>query len=62
MKTEKSCIDCTVGNCNREDGQYPPFCPSTHMDPDLLAAAMAEYEKEDIRRVTIAAAEVEAVV
>lgn len=59
-ETEKSCIDCTMGNCNWEDGKYPPFCPSTHMDPDLLADAMAEYKKEDIRRVTIAAAEVEA--
>lgn len=59
-KIERSCIDCGVGNCNWEDSVFPEFCLTTHMDQDVLAEAMAEYEKEDIRRLTIAAAEVEA--
>ncbi|MCD8300807.1 MAG: DUF1847 domain-containing protein [Clostridiales bacterium] len=60
MNIERSCIDCSSGNCNREDGIYPSFCLSTHMDQDLMAEAMAEYEKEDIRRIAVTAAEVEA--
>lgn len=57
---ERSCIDCGTGNCNWEDSYFPEFCLTTHMDPDVLADAMKEYEKDEVRRVTIAAAEVEA--
>ncbi|MCD8324196.1 MAG: DUF1847 domain-containing protein [Clostridiales bacterium] len=59
-ETERSCIDCYVGNCNWEDGKFPDFCLSTHMDPDVLADAMAQYGKEEIRQIAVAAAEVEA--
>lgn len=57
---ERSCIDCGTGGCNGKGGVFPDFCTTTHMDQDILAEAMAEYEKEDIRKVTVAAAEVEA--
>ena len=60
MEIERSCVDCCIGNCNWEEDTYPKFCLSTHMKPEVLADAMAEYEKEEVRRVTIAAAEVEA--
>ncbi|MCC8141303.1 MAG: DUF1847 domain-containing protein [Lachnospiraceae bacterium] len=60
MKTERSCIDCASGNCSWEDGQYPDFCLSTHMDEEILAKAMEEYKKEDINRLAVIAAEVEA--
>lgn len=56
----RSCVDCAAGNCNWEDGTFPDFCLTTHMDQHVLAEAMAEYEKADVRRYTIAAAEVEA--
>ena len=56
----RSCIDCAVKNCRNGEGTYPPFCLTTGMDPEVEAAAMAEYEKPEIRAFTIAAAEVEA--
>ena len=59
----KSCIDCAVTACNKKkqlpDKPYPSFCPTPEMDPALMDAAMSEYEKEDVRKVTVAAAEVE---
>ncbi len=60
MDIERSCIDCGIGNCNFEDKVYPDFCLSTHMDEAVLAEAMAEYDKEEIRRLAVSAAEVEA--
>ena len=56
----RSCVDCGIGNCNWEDASFPEFCLSTHLDQDVLADAMKEYKKEDIKKVTVAAAEVEA--
>lgn len=54
-----SCADCGVANCLHENGEYPLFCPSQSMPDGVLESAMAEYEKEEIRRFTIAAAETE---
>ena len=55
-----SCADCGVVNCLKEDGEYPPFCPSQSLPEEILKESMEEYEKEEIRRLTIAAAETEA--
>lgn len=60
MKIEEmSCIDCGVTNCNKEQGTYPDFCLTTHMNEDVLKEAMACYEEEENRKSMIAAAEVE---
>ena len=58
-ETERSCIDCGVKNCSKMDKTYPDFCLTTHMDPEVLEEAMACYQEEEVRQVTIAAAEVE---
>ncbi len=60
MEIVRSCIDCASGNCNHEDGTYPDFCLTTHMEEEILAEAMAEYKKEEINRIAVSAAEVEA--
>ena len=56
----RSCIDCAVKNCSRMQASYPEFCVTTHMDQDILADAMAQYEDDRVRRVAVASAEVEA--
>ena len=56
----RSCIDCAVKNCSRMQGAYPQFCLTTHMDEEVLADAMAQYEDELINKVAVASAEVEA--
>ncbi len=55
-----SCADCGLKGCRKGDGKTPPFCPGDSMPEGLLEEAMAEYEKEEVRRLTVAAAEVEA--
>lgn len=59
MDQPRSCIDCAVKNCSKMDKTYPDFCLTTHMDEEALADAMACYEDEEVRRVAVAAAEVE---
>ena len=60
MKLEDmSCIDCAAKSCRAPGNEYPPFCLTTHMDEEALADAMACYEDEEVRRVAVAAAEVE---
>ena len=60
METERSCIDCAAGSCNKENAVFPQFCTTVHMNEKVLADAMAQYEKEEIRKIAVAAAEVEA--
>lgn len=60
MKIEEmSCIDCTVKNCDKQEGKYPDFCLTTNMDENVLNEAMKCYEEEENRKSMIAAAEVE---
>ena len=59
-EVRRSCIDCTIGSCNLKDSPFPGFCTTTNMDEAVLADAMKEYEDPENRKVTIAAAEVEA--
>ena len=57
---KRSCIDCTIGSCNLKDSPFPGFCTTVHMDDNVLHEAMDAYTDPENRKVTIAAAEVEA--
>ncbi len=63
MKDKKlSCADCVKVSCfNNENANedFPEFCTSKHLDSKVKDEAMKEYEKENIKKLTIAAAEVE---
>ena len=62
MKNERtmSCIDCAVVSCRTGSALCPDFCLSASLDPELKSDAIAEYEKESVRQISCAAAEVEA--
>lgn len=60
MENNRSCIDCTIGSCNLKDSPFPGFCTTTNMDEAVLQDAMEAYKDPENRKVTIAAAEVEA--
>lgn len=60
QKISRSCIDCVIGSCNLKDSPFPEFCTTTNMDGEVLRDAMEAYEDPENRKVTIAAAEVEA--
>ena len=58
--TNRSCIDCSTSNCNKQDSVYPDFCPTQNMDNCFLEDTMKLYiEDDENNRITIAAAEVE---
>jgi len=35
-----SCIDCAVKACRGRGGEYPAFCPSKHLEPELLQQSL----------------------
>lgn len=54
-----SCVDCGVGNCDREDKKFPEFCMTTHMNQDIKDAAMQKYEEERNQKIMYSAAQTE---
>ncbi len=54
-----SCVDCGMANCIWEQGEFPVFCMSKHVDTEILDEAMKEYEDPQTREVSRCAAEVE---
>ncbi len=55
----RSCADCAVIHCDRQDSAYPPFCETANMDSAVLEAAKARYDEDNNRQVMQAAAQVE---
>ena len=53
------CSECRAKSCHLGDGKYPEFCPEQDLPETVVAEAMKEYEKPEIRRAAIAAAETE---
>jgi uncharacterized metal-binding protein len=48
MAEEKlSCVDCAIKACRGKGGEYPAFCPTRHLDPQLLEEAMDKLRGED---------------
>ena len=63
MKEElgRSCVDCGAESCHKMDGNNPPFCLTTNLDPELLEEVMLLYTEDDWNsKVSKAAAGVEA--
>ena len=62
MKLEEmSCVDCAVKRCDAKEERtdFPEFCVTTHLDPEVLENAMKCYEDPENHKVMVAAAEVE---
>lgn len=60
-KTVRSCIDCGVVNCDKQDKEYPPFCLTTvNKNDKVLEEALELYKEEENHKVMINAANVEA--
>ncbi len=57
---KRSCIDCGLINCDKNDKMYPDFCLTTSMDEDILSEAMSLYTDDaENHEVSVASAEVE---
>lgn len=61
IQTIRSCIDCAVINCDKQDKTYPDFCLTTeNKDDKIMEEALALYQEEENHKVMIHAADVEA--
>ena len=58
-KETLGCADCRAKSCHLGDGRYPAFCPGQTLSEEVVKDAMKEYEKPEVQRVAIAAAETE---
>ncbi|MCB7303252.1 DUF1847 domain-containing protein [Bariatricus massiliensis] len=57
----RSCIDCAVTNCDKQDKTYPAFCLTTNnKNEKVLQEALELYKEEENHEVMINAADVEA--
>lgn len=57
----RSCIDCAVTNCDKQDKAYPAFCLTTNnKNEKVLQEALELYKEEENHEVMINAADVEA--
>ena len=57
--SELTCVDCASRACRGKGGEYPAFCRTTQMDPELLARSLERLCGED-NAMAVAAAENEA--
>lgn len=59
-KAEHTCTDCGAVSCSKGDNKFPDFCLTTHLDEEELEHIVDLYnDDEAVRKVAIAAAEVE---
>lgn len=58
-KAQLSCVDCHVVHCDKGRGEYPDFCMTTHLNPEVLEKALEEYQQEENHRAMLAASETE---
>lgn len=56
---DMSCADCAAVACDLCNGKFPSFCTTTHMNEEVKTAAMAEYEKSEVRRIMTCSADTE---
>lgn len=60
-KISRSCIDCGMINCDKQDKSYPDFCLTTeNKNDEVLKEALELYREEENYKIMTNAADVEA--
>lgn len=57
--TEKSCVDCGVLNCRTRDKEYPEFCLTAELTPDITEKVRKLYEDDENNKVSVISAQIE---
>jgi uncharacterized metal-binding protein len=55
----RSCIDCGKLNCEDERGEFPDFCPTTHLSEEIKEKVTARYFEPDNHQAMVESAIVE---
>lgn len=56
---ERSCVDCGRLNCENESGEFPEFCPTTHLSEETREKVIARYFEPDNHKAMVESAIVE---
>ena len=51
--TDKSCVDCGVLNCRTRDKEYPEFCLTAELTPDITEKVRKLYEDDENNKVYV---------
>ena len=57
--TDKSCVDCGVLNCRTRDKEYPEFCRTAELTPDITEKVRKLYEDDENNKVSVISAQIE---
>ena len=57
--TDKSCVDCGVLNCRTRDKEYPEFCLTAELTPDITEKVRKLYEDDENNKVSVISAQIE---
>ena len=57
--TDKSCVDCGVLNCRTRDKEYPDFCLTAELTPEITEKVRKLYEDDENNKVSVISAQIE---
>lgn len=56
---DRSCVDCGVLNCRTRDKEYPDFCLTAELTPDITEKVRKLYEDDENNKVSVISAQIE---
>ena len=56
---DRSCVDCGVLNCRTRDKEYPEFCLTAELTPDITEKVRKLYEDDENNKVSVISAQIE---
>ena len=57
--TDRSCVDCGVLNCRTRDKEYPDFCLTAELTPEITEKVRKLYEDDENNKVSVISAQIE---
>ena len=57
--TDRSCVDCGVLNCRTRDKEYPDFCLTAELTPEITEKVSKLYEDDENNKVSVISAQIE---
>ena len=56
---DRSCVDCGVLNCRTRDKEYPDFCLTAELTPEITEKVRKLYEDDENNKVSVISAQIE---
>ena len=56
---DRACVDCGVLNCRTRDKEYPDFCLTAELTPEITEKVRKLYEDDENNKVSVISAQIE---